>query len=302
MHIPYDGGLRSRHLPNPALPQHLPPAGRPPGHRPAGPGPLPGGGGALHHLPQRPDRGTAAASFFSASPKASPVKSRPPVPWSVPPDITLRSYLSPRPNPRFIRFSHEVERKIGRHSLGRLAGYMTDSGLIGKGSSKDCYRIDDRHVLVVKERSGGPLHSELITLDLLDRAGFPVVKTWEAGKIPGRYGSGHGTAPKNEAMVQERLEDFVTFERFKPENLEALLASPRMNQNTLDSLVAIRDLMRRENIAVGDLQGGLREDGVFVLADVGHISAASDANFLQKRGLKNLDQTIAALGARLHGA
>jgi hypothetical protein len=217
------------------------------------------------------------------------------------PPMSLRRYVaSTGYNPAITAHLKSLEKYIKHNHLSRYEKFQNSNHQIGRGSSKDVYDLGNGHVMLVKERSGANVADELMNLNLLRAAGFPVVKTVEAGSIRSRYANGNGTVSSSQALIQKKLGEFYTFERVNKNMHQAFLSSPGINKNTLASLQHIRHLCREQGISIHDLQGAIDpKNGVFYIADPTTLSRSSEGDFMKKTRDKNLDNLIRAVAAKV---
>jgi hypothetical protein len=217
------------------------------------------------------------------------------------PPLSLRRYVgSTGYDPAITEHLQVLEKYIASNHLNRYEEFQNSHYQIGRGSSKDVYDLGNSHVMLVKERSGAKVANELMNLNLLRAAGFPVVKTVEAGTIRSRYASGNGAVSSSQAIIQRKLGGFYTFERVNREMHQAFLSSPGINKNTLASLRHIRHLCREQGISIHDLQGAIDpRTGVFHIADPTTLSKSSEDDFMKRTRDKNLDNLIRAVAAKL---
>ncbi|WP_230877687.1 MULTISPECIES: PAAR domain-containing protein [unclassified Burkholderia] len=211
------------------------------------------------------------------------------------PPLTMREYLSSNlayteAGARLRKYESDLENYVNKNSLDKFLKMQIERNLIGKGSSKECYDISGGRVLLVCKRSGSNIIHEFTNSKILESAGFPVAKTYDIGVISDTYNSGI----KHNALIQEKLKGgFYTFDRVTPEMKANFLKSDLINENTLNSLKDIRRLMISNNVDIGDLQGGLRSNGEFVICDVNSLHSRNNPNLVfSKRRMKNLDDLI----------
>ena len=217
------------------------------------------------------------------------------------PPLSLRRYIgSTGYNPDIAAHLQRVEKYIKNNDLRRYEGLQNSQQQIGRGSSKDVYDLGNGHVMLVKERSGARMADELMNLNLLRAAGFPVVRTLEAGTVRSRYASGNGVVGSSQAMVQQKLGKFYTFERVNPEMHREFMASPAINRNTLASLRHIQKQCREQGVSIHDLQGAVDpRSGVFRIADPTTVSQSSEGDFMKKTRDRNLEKLIRAVAAKV---
>ena len=172
----------------------------------------------------------------------------------------------------------EIDRIFNSTSLDDLpAGAM-----IGKGNFKDCYEIKGTdNALIVNQKYSSSMKEELVTLFRLQKMGIPVVPILGIGKFRGE-----------EAMVQPRLRHMLKFKESASPGFD-LLKTGIANRNTIDSLKNLRDVIRRNGVVIGDLQGGLDSDprsanfGAFLVNDPLGIDKATNSPF---EGFSNIEQ------------
>lgn len=217
--------------------------------------------------------------------------------------LSLDQYINLHgPSVPWTKYQNDVEKQINAHPLDRYKYRLTDEHFIGRGTAKDCYEFGKNTVLLVRERAGTSIKAEAISLKLLEEAGFLVARIDQLGKMPRRYVNGAGIRYRVEAMVQERLEGFFNFERVTPKMRAEFLDSPRLNENTLPSLEYLRDLLDYHGVTIGDLQGGLRKDGSFVIADPTFLSAARGSGQSRAQDARdNLDKLISEVRNKMKG-
>ena len=126
------------------------------------------------------------------------------------------------------------------------------------------------------------------------------MKTIEAGSIRSRYASGNGAVASSQAIIQEKLGSFYTFERVSNNMRREFMAQPGINKNTLASLQHIQRQCREQQISIHDLQGAIDpRSGVFRIADPTAIGRSSEGDLLKKARDKNLDELIRAVADRV---
>lgn len=189
-----------------------------------------------------------------------------------------RMGLSANARQEDVAMGQEIDRIFNSTSLDHLpAGAM-----IGKGYFKDCYEIKGTdNALIVNQKYSSSMKNELVTLFRLQKMGIPVAPILGIGKFHGE-----------EAMVQPRFRHMLKFKESASPGFD-LLKTGIANRNTIDSLKNIRDVIQRERIVIGDLQGGLNSDpqsrsfGAFLVNDPLGIDKAEN---LQFEGFSNIEQ------------
>jgi hypothetical protein len=212
-----------------------------------------------------------------------------------PPPLTIREYLNPnlaynQAGSRLRKYESDLENYTKNNNLDIFFKKQTEGNLIGRGGSKECYDISNDRVLVITKRSGGNIIHELTNSKILESAGFPVAKTYDIGVISD---IDNPDIKHNAAILEKLFGEFYTFDRVTPKMKENFINSDLVNENTLKSLKDIRRLMIFNEVDIGDLQGGLRPNGEFVICDVNglHSRKRQDLVFSKKR-MKNLDDLI----------
>jgi len=273
---------------------------------------------ARQHVVERPSRlqhllggalgGLAAVKaelpqLFGRHPAFAP----PPVPHAAPrvrrfgpltpPPLALQQYVRlERPSPRFTRYLQTLERQVGADSLERFSPAISRRNFLEKGHSKDYYACGQHHVLALAERAGVPVAQQWMWLKMLGNAGVPVVNS-RVGTVPSAF-RGSPSVPAG-AVVMERLDGCVNFERMNRKEREALLSSPRLNETTLNSLEAVRRALSQQQINIEGMKGGMQRDGTFVLRPPDGISRRNPRDIEVARGQANLDRLIHAVRQQL---
>ena len=172
------------------------------------------------------------------------------------PPMSVAEYVSSHsPSVRLASYLDQLRKTLRNTSLDKYQSLRTPENFVGKGAFKVCHDIGNGKVLVA-----GDSAAELMRLAMLERAGVPVAKVHEFGSI-------QMTGFREQAYVQQKLEDFYVFGQNQPETMHSdFLKSPLLNEKTVASLKAIQTFMQKYYIS--DLQGGLAADGTFRLTDI----------------------------------
>lgn len=199
------------------------------------------------------------------------------------PPVSVVDYVHLKgPSGRLITYMKKLEMTMHSTNLDKYQTMRTPENFVGKGSFKVCHDIGDGKVLVV-----GDCAHELMRLAMLERAGVPVAKVHEIGSI-------QKDGFREQAYVQQKLENFYVFGQKQPEGMHSdFLKSPLLNEKTISSLKAIRSFTQKYDVP--DLQGGLEPNGGFLLTDVFEIMKAEikPAPFANKQAM-TLDTLIRA--------
>ena len=174
-------------------------------------------------------------------------------------------------------FYDEVDRIFNSNSLDHLPVGRQ----IGRGNFKDAYEIaGSSNALIVNQKYSHSMRDELVMLWRLQNIGVPVAPILGLGKYKGE-----------EAMIQPRFEHMIKFKESASLGFD-LLKTGAANRNTIESLKKIRDAVQREQIVIGDLQGGIVSDknspdyGKFLVTDPIGIEKADNSPY----GFSNVGQ------------
>lgn len=129
------------------------------------------------------------------------------------------------------------------------------------GSYKDVYEVSgepDKVIAVLREgKRISVLNDEVNTLQILSDKGFPTVKIIEKTTH-----NGHPCiVMKRYALGSEKIVDYLGDE------VKIKGTSELLNANSVNSLIAIREKMIKQEIMIEDLQFLIAKDGSFVIAD-----------------------------------
>lgn len=159
---------------------------------------------------------------------------------------------------------------------------------IGRGGMKTAYDLPGTGTALVTIPSGGwGLADEIKNINRLKTAGMPTARILAVGNYRG-----------SEAMVMEKFVDVVKPSPPDTPSGKDFVNSKLTNRKTLDSLIKIRDTIKKEDIIVFDLQFGVRGEGALAVFDPLQVIAVGNG-LDNKVQIETLDKLILAIIRKL---